>query len=90
MRSERALTLALAEMYVQGVSTCKVKAITEQLCGVNVSSSTLKVRGALVGQAAAQMDAELDPRVTCSATRSASRSQASCAVFTANFAWSFV
>src|SRR3989337_48639 len=39
LRSERALTLALAEMYVQGVSTRKVKAITEQLCGVNVSSA---------------------------------------------------
>jgi len=33
LRSERALTLALAEMYVQGVSTRKVRAITEQLCG---------------------------------------------------------
>ena len=32
-RSERALKLALAEMYVQGVSTRKVMAITEQLCG---------------------------------------------------------
>lgn len=52
LRSERALTLALAEMYVQGVSTRKVKAITEQLCGVNVSS-------AMVSQAAAQMDTEL-------------------------------
>jgi putative transposase len=53
LRSERALTLALAEMYVQGVSTRKVAAITEQLCGVNVSSS-------LVSQAAAQLDAELE------------------------------
>ena len=53
LRSERALTLALAEMYVQGVSTRKVKAITEQLCGVNVSSSA-------VSQAAAQLDAELE------------------------------
>lgn len=53
LRSERALTLALAEMYVQGVSTRKVKAITEQLCGVNVSS-------AMVSQAAAQMDSELE------------------------------
>jgi putative transposase len=52
LRSERALTLALAEMYVQGVSTRKVKAITEQLCGVEVSAS-------MVSQAAAQMDAEL-------------------------------
>lgn len=39
LRSERALKLALAEMYVQGVSTRKVAAITEQLCGVEVSSS---------------------------------------------------
>ena len=53
LRSERALTLALAEMYVQGVSTRKVKAITEQLCGVNVSS-------AQVSRAAAQMDDELE------------------------------
>ena len=38
LRSERALTMTLAEMYVQGVSTRKVKAITEQLCGVDVSA----------------------------------------------------
>jgi len=38
LRSERALTMALAEMYVQGVSTRKVKAITEQLCGTEVSA----------------------------------------------------
>ena len=38
-RSERAVKLALAEMYVQGVSTRKVKAITEQLCGFEVSRS---------------------------------------------------
>lgn len=38
LRSERALTLALAEMYVQGVSTRKVAAITEQLCGTAVTS----------------------------------------------------
>jgi len=30
--------IALAEMYVQGVSTRKVKAITEELCGVEVSA----------------------------------------------------
>lgn len=52
LRSERALTLALAEMYVQGVSTRKVKAITEQLCGTSVSST-------MVSQAATQMDEEL-------------------------------
>ena len=39
LRSERALTMALAEMYVQGVSTRKVTAIVEQLCGSSVSSS---------------------------------------------------
>src|SRR5512144_907667 len=32
-RSEKALVAALTEMYVQGVSTRKVKAITEELCG---------------------------------------------------------
>jgi transposase-like protein len=53
LRSERALTLALAEMYVQGVSTRKVKKITEQLCGTSVSS-------AMVSQAASRMDAELE------------------------------
>lgn len=39
LRSERALTMALAEMYVQGVSTRRVAAITEQLCGTAVTSS---------------------------------------------------
>lgn len=38
MRSERALRLSLAEMYVTGTSTRKVKQITEQLCGLEVSS----------------------------------------------------
>ena len=35
-RSEKALVAALVEMYVQGVSTRKVKAITEELCGHDV------------------------------------------------------
>ncbi len=38
-RSERALKLAIAEMYVKGVSTRRVKEITEQLCGLEVSST---------------------------------------------------
>jgi transposase-like protein len=38
LRSERALKLALAEMYVQGVSTRKMAKITEELCGFEVSS----------------------------------------------------
>jgi putative transposase len=41
LRSERALTLTLAEMYVQGVSTRKVAAIMEQLCGSGVSSTAV-------------------------------------------------
>ncbi|GAP18907.1 IS256 family transposase, partial [Levilinea saccharolytica] len=52
LRSERALTITLAEMYVQGVSTRKVKAITEQLCGVEISAMQ-------VSRAAAQLDAVL-------------------------------
>ena len=39
LRSERALLLAIAEAYVQGVSTRKVSAILEQLCGLEVSST---------------------------------------------------
>jgi transposase-like protein len=53
VRSERALKLALAEMYVQGVSTRKVTEITEELCGVEVSS-------AQVSRAAAALDLELE------------------------------
>jgi transposase-like protein len=40
-RSEKALVSTLAEMYVQGVSTRKIKAITEELCGHAFSASTL-------------------------------------------------
>ena len=52
-RSERALKLAVAEMYVQGVSTRKVAAITQELCGLDISSSQ-------VSRAAAILDEELD------------------------------
>ena len=38
LRSERSLTLTIAEMYVQGVSTRRMAAITEQLCGTAVTS----------------------------------------------------
>lgn len=38
-RSERALKLAIAQMYLEGVSTRKVQDITEQLCGYEVSST---------------------------------------------------
>ena len=40
-RSEKALVAALAEMYVQGVSTRKVRAITEELCGHSFSASAI-------------------------------------------------
>jgi len=40
-RSEKALVSCLAEMYVQGVSTRKVKAITEELCGHSFSASSI-------------------------------------------------
>ncbi len=49
LRSERALTITLAEMYIQGVSTRRVKAITEQLCGVEISATQ-------VSRATAQLD----------------------------------
>lgn len=38
-RSERALKAAIAEMYLKGVSTRKVTAITKELCGLDVSST---------------------------------------------------
>jgi putative transposase len=40
-RAEKALVGALAEMYVQGVSTRKVKAVTEELCGHSFSASAI-------------------------------------------------
>jgi putative transposase len=52
-RSEKALVGALTEMYVQGVSTRKVKAVTEQLCGHEFSAST-------VSRMNQSLDAELD------------------------------
>lgn len=39
VRSERALKCAIAEMYVQGVSTRKVTAVMSELCGLEVSST---------------------------------------------------
>ena len=46
-RSEQALVTTLMEMYVQGISTRKVAAITEELCGKSVSKSQVS---ALVGR----------------------------------------
>jgi transposase-like protein len=53
LRSERALKLAIAEMYIQGVSTRKVAAVLEQLCGLDISSTQ-------VSRATADLDLELD------------------------------
>lgn len=53
LRSERALTMTLAEMYVQGVSTRKVKTIIERLCGSSVSSTQ-------VSKATAKLDETLE------------------------------
>ena len=39
IRSEKALKLALAEMYVQGVSTRKVTSVLKKLCGLEISST---------------------------------------------------
>ena len=50
LRSERALKLALAEMYVQGVSTRKVAAITEELCGFSVTSTQVSRAAALLDE----------------------------------------
>lgn len=52
VRSERAMTLAIAEMYVQGVSTRKVTKIVEELCGLDVTSTQ-------VSRAAAELDEQL-------------------------------
>jgi len=52
-RNEKALVLALMEMYIEGVSTRKVKEVTEELCGTSFSKS-------LVSSLAGYLDAELE------------------------------
>jgi len=51
-RSEKALVLAVAEMYVRGVSTRKVKGITEALCGLEISRTQ-------VSELAKNLDSEI-------------------------------
>ena len=53
LRSERALKLAIAEMYVQGVSTRKVAEVMERLCGLDVTSNE-------VSRCASLLDEELE------------------------------
>jgi putative transposase len=52
-RNEKALCLALMEMYVEGVSIRKVKEVTEELCGTSFSKS-------LVSSLAGSLDSELE------------------------------
>jgi putative transposase len=52
-RNEKALCLALMEMYVEGVSTRKVKEVTEALCGTSFSKS-------LISSLAGSLDSELE------------------------------
>jgi putative transposase len=52
-RNEKALVLALMEMYVEGVSTRKAKDITEELCGTSFSKS-------LISSLAGKLDSELE------------------------------
>lgn len=53
LRSERALTLAVAEMYVQGVSTRKVTKVVQEMCGLEISSTQ-------VSRACQKLDEELE------------------------------
>jgi transposase-like protein len=52
-RNEKALMLALMEMYIEGVSTRKVKEVTEELCGTSFSKS-------LVSRLSGELDSELE------------------------------
>lgn len=52
-RSERALKAAIAEMYVKGVSTRKVEAITKELCGLDVTATQ-------VSRATKELDEEFE------------------------------
>jgi len=52
-RNEKALTLALMEMYLEGVSTRKVREVTEELCGTTFSKST-------ISRLATALDSELE------------------------------
>lgn len=53
LRSERALKMAMAEMYINGVSTRKVTAVFEEMCGLHVTASD-------VSNATKLLDTELE------------------------------
>ena len=69
-RNEKALVLALMQMYVEGVSTRKVREVTEELCGTSFSKS-------LLSELAANLDSELEE--WRSRPKNLSRSLAVCA-----------
>ncbi len=52
-RSERALKLSMAQMYIEGVTTRKVSSVLESMCGLSFSSSD-------VSRATARLDEELE------------------------------
>ena len=52
-RSERALKVAIAEMYVKGISTRRVTGVLEKMCGLEISSTQ-------VSRAAKMLDEELN------------------------------
>ncbi len=63
-RNEKALVLALMEMYVEGVSTRKVAEVTEELCGTSFSKSLVS---SLAGSLDAEMEAWRDRPLTAKA-----------------------
>lgn len=54
LRSERALTLAMAEMYLNGVSTRKVTRVLEKMCGLEITSTDVSRAAGLLDGAIAQ------------------------------------
>jgi transposase-like protein len=75
-RSERALKAAVAEMYVQGVTTRKVAAVMEELCGFDVTSSQVSRAVAL-----------LDEERTCCWTPATKRSASAAAWCRVRYWW---
>jgi transposase-like protein len=63
-RNEKALVLALMEMYVEGLSTRKVKEVTEVLCGTSFSESLIS---SLAGRLDAELSAWRSPRLEAKA-----------------------
>ena len=53
LRSERALLLAMAEMYVKGVSTRKVQDVLQKLCGLEITATQ-------VSRACEKLDQEIE------------------------------